>query len=134
MIVVDASAVTELLLQTERGAAVEERIYRKDDDLHAPHLLDVEILSALRRLVRDGEISAGRAGEALEDLSVLRIVRHAHAELLDRAWHLRKSLTAYDAMYVALAESLDAVLLTCDGPLAATPGHGVRIDLIRIEG
>ena len=74
MIVVDASAITELLLQTELGIRVERRIYRDDDDLHAPHLLDVEVLSALRRLVRGDEVLAERAEEAIEDLGLLRII------------------------------------------------------------
>lgn len=130
MIVVDASAITELLLQTELGACVERRIYRKDDDLHAPHLFDVEVLSALRRLVRAGEVIAERAEEAIEDLTLLRIIRHGHLDLAMRAWELRKNLTAYDAVYVALAESLDATVVTCDRSFSAAPGHSARIDVI----
>ena len=107
MIVVDASAITELLLQTELGRRVEQRIVTEYDDLHAPHLLDVEVLSALRRLVRLREISAERAEEAIDDLSLLRIVRHGHLDVVRRAWELRENMTAYDATYVALAESLD---------------------------
>ena len=130
MIVVDASAITELLLQTELGARVERRIRQDDDDLHAPHLLDVEVLSALRRLVRTGEVDADRAADAIEDLGLLRIIRHAHLDLATRAWELRENVTAYDAVYLALAESLDATVVTCDRPLSAASGHTARIEVI----
>jgi predicted nucleic acid-binding protein len=131
MIVVDASAITELLLQTELGTRVERRIYRDDDDLHAPHLLDVEVLSALRRLVRAGEVPVERAEEAIDDLGLLRIVRHGHLDLTTRAWELRQNYTAYDAVYLALAESLDATVVTCDRPLGATRRHSARTEVIR---
>jgi predicted nucleic acid-binding protein len=131
MIVVDASAISELLLQTELGIRVERRVYRDDDDLHAPHLLDVEVLSALRRLVHAGEVVAERAEEAIEDLALLRISRHGHLDLATRAWELRQNFTAYDAVYLALAESLDATVVTCDRPFAAAPGHSARIEVIR---
>jgi len=131
MIVVDASAITELLLQTELGIRVERRVYRDDDDLHAPHLLDVEVLSALRRLVHAGEVLAERAEEAIEDLALLRIARHGHLDLATRAWKLRQNFTAYDAVYLALAESLDATVVTCDGSFAAAPGRSARTDVIR---
>lgn len=131
MIIVDASALTELLLQTPLGSRVEARLFRGADDLHAPHLLDVEILQALRRLVRAGQLPADRAQEALDDLADFNIRRHAHTDFLGRAWELRDNLTAYDAIYVALAEALGARLVTCDVPLAAAPGHAVRIEVIR---
>lgn len=132
MIVVDASAITEFLLQTPLGTRVEHRLYRKDEDLHAPHLLDVEVLSALRRLVGSGDLLPGRAEEAIQDLGLLRIIRHSHLDFLTRAWELRQNFTAYDAMYLALAESLDATLITCDAPLGAAPGHSARIEVIRV--
>jgi predicted nucleic acid-binding protein len=131
MIVVDASAITELLLQTDLGIRVERRIYRDDDDdLHAPHLLDVEVLSALRRLVHTGEVLAERAEEAIEDLALLRIIRHGHLDFATRVWELRQNFTAYDAMYLALAESLDATVLTCDRPFGSVTGHSARIEVI----
>ena len=130
MIVVDASALLEFLLQTPLGARVEARLYRDQDEFHAPHLADVEVTQALRRLVRTGELSAVRASEAIEDLADLDLHRHAHLDLLGRAWRLRENLTAYDAMYVALAEALDAVLVTCDMPLAKAPGHRVAVEAI----
>lgn len=131
MIVVDASAITELLLQTSLGTRVEQRLYREDDDFHAPHLLDVEVLSALRRLVHSGEVLPERAEEAIQDLGLLRVMRHGHLDLATRAWQLRQNFTMYDAMYLALAESLDATVITCDGPFAAAPGHVARIEVIR---
>jgi predicted nucleic acid-binding protein len=130
MIVVDASAITELLLQTDLGIRVERRIYRDNDDLHAPHLLDVEVLSALRRLVRAGEVLAERAGEAIEDLALLRIVRHGHIDFATRVWELRQNFTAYDAVYLALAESLDATVVTCDRPFGTVAGRSARIEVI----
>lgn len=131
MIVVDASAITEFLLQTPLGLRVEARLFRDDDHLHAPHLLDVEVVQALRRVVGAGDVSPARADEALDDLAALAIRRHSHFDLLGRAWELRDNLTAYDAMYVALAEATAAVLVTCDGPLGATPGHTAQIDVVR---
>jgi len=131
VIVVDASAITELLLQTELGTRVERHLYRDDDDVHAPHLLDVEVLSALRRLVRAGEVAAERAQQAIEDLGLLRIIRHGHLDLATRAWELRQNFTSYDAVYLALAESLDATVVTCDRPFGAAPGHSARIEVIR---
>jgi predicted nucleic acid-binding protein len=128
--VVDASALLEFLLQTPLGARVEVRLFRDDDELHVPHLVDVEIVQALRRLVRTGEVSAGRAEEAIADLIDLDLHRHAHLDLLGRAWTLRDNISAYDAMYVTLAEAIDAPIVTCDGPLAEAPGHRVRIDVV----
>ena len=130
MIVVDASAVLELLLQTSLGARVEARLFRDDDELHTPHLVDVEIVQGLRRLVRTGEVSSNRADEAIADLTDLDIHRHAHVDLLGRAWKLRDNISAYDAMYVALAEAIEAPMVTCDGPLAKAPGHRARIEVI----
>jgi predicted nucleic acid-binding protein len=131
VIVVDASALLEFLLQTPIGVRVEDRLFRDEDELHAPHLVDVEVVQGLRRLVRTGEVSSGRADGAIADLTDFDLHRHPHVDLLDRAWKLRDNISAYDAVYVALAEALDAPLVTCDGPLAASPGHAVRIEAIR---
>jgi len=128
--VVDASALLELLLQTPRGARVESRLFGDGDELHAPHLVDVEVVQALRRLVRLREVSSGRADEAIADLGDLDLHRHAHVDLLDRAWKLRDNISAYDAMYVALAEAIGAPLVTCDGPLTGASGHRARIELV----
>jgi predicted nucleic acid-binding protein len=131
MIVVDASAVTEFLLQTELGSRVERRLYTNDEDLHAPHLIDVEVLSALRRLVHAGEVKADRAEEAIQDLQLLRIIRHGHLDLVPRIWELRQNFTSYDATYLALTESLDATLVTCDRPFASAAKRAARTELIR---
>jgi predicted nucleic acid-binding protein len=128
--VIDASALLEFLLQTPLGTQVEARLFRDGDELHSPHLIDVEVAQGLRRLVRAKEVSPDRAAEAIADLVDLDLHRHGHLDLLTRAWHLRANLTAYDAMYVALAEALDATLITCDSPLARTPGHNVTIEAI----
>ena len=131
MIVVDASALLEFLLQTPIGIRVEERLFRDDDELHAPQLMDVEVLQGLRRLVRTGEVSSSRADGAIADLIDLHLHRHSHVDLLARVWKLRDNVSAYDAAYIALAEALDAPLVTCDNPLAASPGHAARIEAIR---
>jgi predicted nucleic acid-binding protein len=104
VIVVDASAMLELLLQTETGVRVESRLFRDGDELHVPHLIDVEVAQGLRRLVRVGDVTPGRAAEALDDLAGLDLHRHPHVDLLGRAWALRNNITACDAMYVVLAE------------------------------
>jgi predicted nucleic acid-binding protein len=130
VIVVDASAMLEFLLQTTLGTRVEARLFRDREELHAPHLVDVEVLQALRRLVRMGEVSPSRADEVIADLGDLDLHRHAHLDLLARAWTLRDNVSAYDAVYVALAEAMEATIVTCDGPLAKAPGSRIRIDLI----
>jgi len=130
VIVVDASALLEFLLQTGLGGRVEARLFRDQDEFHSPHLADVEVIQGLRRLVRAGEVSADRAAEAIADLADLDLHRHPHLDLLTRAWRVRENVTAYDAMYVALAEALDAAIVTCDAPLATSPGHRARIELI----
>jgi predicted nucleic acid-binding protein len=131
VIVVDASALLEFLLQTPLGIRIEARLFRVHDELHSPHLADVEVTQGLRRLVRTGEVSPDRAAEAIADLADFDLHRHAHVDLLTRAWKLRENVTAYDAMYVALAEALDAPLVTCDTPLAKAPGHRAHIEVIQ---
>lgn len=129
MIVLDASATVEWLLQTPRGLRVARRIFT-GESLHTPHLLDVEIEKALRRYVATQALSVSRAEEALQDLTDLRIRRYPHTPFLRRIWALRNNLTSYDALYVALAEALDARLVTCDAKLGAAPGHRAQIEVI----
>ena len=130
MIVVDASALLEFLLQTRLGIRVEARLFRRREEFHSPHLVDVEVTQGLRRLVRTGEVSADRAVETIADLADLDLHRHPHLDLLTRVWKLRENITAYDATYVALAEALDAPIVTCDAPLGRAPGHRARIEVI----
>lgn len=128
MIVLDASATIDWLLQTTAGREIEHRIYGQPETLHAPHLLDLEVAQVLRRLVREGTISSTRADQAIDDLRDLRVARYPHVPFLDRIWQLRQNLSAYDAAYVALAEGLACPLVTRDARLAETSGHGVRIE------
>jgi predicted nucleic acid-binding protein len=130
VIVVDASALFEVLLQTSAAAAVEARLFEPGESLHAPHLLDVEIAQVVRRFAAAGEIDAERARAALEDLSDFHLHRYAHAVFLPRIWELRANLSAYDAAYVALAEALDAPLLTRDRRLARAANHHARVELV----
>jgi predicted nucleic acid-binding protein len=129
VIVLDASAAIDWLLQTSSGQRIERRIYSHNESLHAPHLLDLEVGQVLRRLVREGTVSAQRANQAIEDLIELRMARYPHFILLPRIWLLRHNLSAYDAAYVALAEKLGAPLLTRDGRLASASGHTASIEL-----
>lgn len=129
MIVVDASAILEVLLNTPAGARVSERIFVPGETLHAPHLLDLEVAQVLRRYARARELDSGRGLEALEDLADLPLTRYPHGLLLPRIWELRGNVTAYDAAYVALAEALAAPLVTRDAALASVRAHRARIEL-----
>jgi predicted nucleic acid-binding protein len=129
VIVLDASAAIDWLLQTAAGQRIEQRIYSHHESLHAPHLLDLEVGQVLRRLVREGAISAHRADQAIEDLLDLRITRYPHFVLLPRIWQLRHNFSAYDAAYVALAEELAARLVTRDGRLASASGHTAAVEV-----
>jgi predicted nucleic acid-binding protein len=129
VIVVDASVVVDLVLARLPGDVV-DRLLGEEESVHAPHLLDVEVAQVLRRYVRSGQIGEARGAEAITDLGDLRTERHPHDPFLSRIWELRHNLTAYDAVYVALAEALAAPLLTRDGRLANAPGHRAEIELI----
>jgi len=129
VIVLDASAAIDWLLQTPMGQQIEKRIYSRNESLHAPHLLDLEVAQVLRRLVREGIVSTHRAGQAIEDLLDLRITRYPPFLLLARIWQLRHNLSAYDAAYVSLAERLGAPLVTRDARLDSASGHAARVEL-----
>lgn len=129
MIVLDASAAIDWLLQTSAGQHIEKRIYSRSESLHAPHLLDLEVTQVLRRLAVKAVISAHRADEAVRDLLDLRITRYPHQVLLPRIWQLRHKFSAYDAAYIVLAEKLRAALVTRDGRLASAAGHAARVEL-----
>ena len=130
MIVIDASVVIEILLQTDDGIAIAGRLLESERTLHAPHLLDVEVAQVLRRYVARGELRAERARQALDVLAVFPVTRYSHEPLLERIWGLRENLTAYDAAYVALAEGLRAPLFTRDRHLATAPGVGGSVELV----
>jgi predicted nucleic acid-binding protein len=131
MIVMDASAAVELLLGTEKGARVFRRLHERGaEPLHCPHLFDLEVASALRSSVQRGDLSAGRAHEALMDLHDLAVTRYPHDVVLDRVWELRDAVTTYDGCYLALAEALEAPLLTCDKHLGKAHGHRARVEVI----
>ncbi len=130
MIVIDASAVLEVLLRTPAAQAVEGRLFDPQETLHAPHLLDVEVAQVIRRYAANGEIDGEQGGAALADLAVFPLHRYPHDVLLPRVWELRSNLTAYDAVYVALAEALEAPLLTRDRRLANAAGHRATIELV----
>jgi predicted nucleic acid-binding protein len=125
MIVVDASAMVEWLVGGSRGGAVERALMV--EDIHAPAHLDVEVAQVTRRLAIDAVITPARGRAMLELLSGAPIRRVPLAPLLPRIWVLRKSLTSYDAAYVALAEALPAPLLTFDQKIPAAPGHQARV-------
>jgi len=122
VIVADSSAIIEILLKTPAGSVVATHLLAHRSVLHIPHLADVEIANVLRRYVRTGELSAERAEMALEDYSLLPLVRHVHHSLLPRIWELRQNASAHDATYLALTEVLDATLITRDQKLASIPG------------
>lgn len=131
MIVLDASALLELLLNTAAAPRVAKRVFSPRESLHAPHLIDLEVAQVLRRWQRGGELSSARAGEALEDLADLPLARYPHQLLLQRIWELRANATAYDAAYLALAEALGATLVTMDSALASIPGNTAPVEIIR---
>jgi predicted nucleic acid-binding protein len=130
VIVVDASALIEVLLRTPAAGKVEQRLFAPGETLYAPHLIDVEVAQVLRRYAVAGMVGEVRCHEALQDLADVPLARYAHDILLERVWELRGNLTAYDAVYVALAEALDAPLLTRDRRIAAAPGHAARVELV----
>ena len=130
MIVVDASALLEVLLRTSAAEAVQARLFEPGETLHAPHLVDVEVAQVVRRYAAGGTIDHERGRAALTDLVDFPLRRYPHDFLLPLVWDLRSNFTAYDAVYVALAEALDATLLTRDRRLAAAAGKTARVELV----
>jgi predicted nucleic acid-binding protein len=130
--VLDASAVVEWLLGSERGDAVVTQLQDDPDGaFFAPDLLDVEVVQTFRRLALSGAVSDVRATGAVELLQALPVERRPTGILVPRIWMLRNNLSAYDAAYVALAEALDCPLLTCDARIAEAPGHGAKVRVLR---
>ena len=126
MIVADASAVLEVLLNTPSGLEIRHRL-AAEETIHVPHLLDLEVLQVLRRNARMSNIGGVRVEEALQDYTDMRLHRYSHTLLAARIWELRHNWTAYDAAYIALAETLDAPLITRDRALASSTGHRANV-------
>ena len=130
MIVLDASAAVDFLRRSgARAERVAERL-AAEFTLHVPALFDLEVLQALRGLEAGGRISPATLGPALVELADLRATRHSHEYLRSRIWALRHNLTAYDAAYIALAELLEAPLLTSDRAIFRSSGHSAQIELV----
>jgi len=130
LLVLDASAALAAFLGTGvNSTSIRVRIEAPGESLHAPHLLDVEMLHALRGLVLRGDVSRVRDEEVREDFASLRWSRYSHVPFLDRIWELKNNLTAYDAAYVALAETLGAPLVTTDARLAQAPGIRAEVEV-----
>ena len=130
MIVLDASAAVAVLLNLEPGASrIRERMAEEDDDLHVPHLFEVEVMNVLRRYALSRGLSESRSAELLEDLTTLRITRYPHTSLIERIWELQHNLTAYDATYIALGETLEAPLVTTDARLARASGIRAEVEI-----
>lgn len=128
MIVVDASVLVTALADDAADGRAARRRLTEAGDLHVPHVVDLEVVSALRDGVRRGVLIPQRADQARADLAALRVTRYPHTGLLDRIWELRENVTAYDAAYVALAEALSTTLVTADARLASAPGPRCRIE------
>jgi predicted nucleic acid-binding protein len=127
-VVIDSSAIVDVLIDAQPAELVAELA---NNDLAAPHHLDIEVFSVLRRLERCGEIGEKDAAEARRMFGSMNISRYAVDGIAERIWTLRHNLTCYDAAYVALAEVLDAPLLTCDAKMAGAPGHDAKITSFR---
>jgi predicted nucleic acid-binding protein len=130
MIVLDASAALELLLRAGDHPGLVNRVLESGETIAAPHILDLEVAQVLRRFLIAGELTAARAREAIEDHLALGIARYPHDGLLERIWQLRANCTAYDAAYIALAEAIDAAVITCDRRLSAVPGIRTTVEVI----
>jgi predicted nucleic acid-binding protein len=131
MKVLDASVLVEYLTAGEYAEASRRRIAASSGWLWAPYLVDAEVGHALRGVVRAGEISAKAARAALADLMEMRLQRVSHHFLAERAWELRDNVSFYDGLYIALAEQLEAPLLTLDARLAKAPGVRAEIELVQ---
>ena len=129
MLVVDASCLCEVLIGGPGAEAIRQRL-AADGDHAAPHIVDVEVFGVIRREHLRGRLDRTEAAQAVEDLQTWPGERFGHRLLLSRAWQLRDTVRGWDAMYVALAEALDAVLLTTDDRLAAASGPTCRIEAV----
>lgn len=129
MLIVDASALYEVIVGSPKAAVIRSRMLG-DGDLHAPHLIDAEVLSVIQRHHQRGLLDATAARQSVVDLALWPARRWDHRRLLERCWDLRANVRGYDALYVALAESLGGTLLTCDLRLARATGPTCPIDVV----
>ena len=127
MIVLDASAAVEFVLGSRKGRVVSKRIAPVGESVHAPHLIDLEVAQVLRRAAASGQASTDRLRSALEDFRAIPLERYPHDVFLPRIWQLRHNASAYDAVYLALSETLSAPLLTCDSALVEIPGCDAEV-------
>ena len=129
VLVVDASCLFEVLTGTTRAESIRHRLALNEDQA-APHVIDVEVFSVIRREHRLGRLDRTAADQAVAELETWPGERFGHRFLLARAWELRDSVRGWDAMYVALAEALDAVLLTTDARLRTARGPRCSIEVL----
>ncbi len=127
MIVLDASVVVELLTNGDLAESIRENLAERDESFLVPHLIDIEVISAIRRLAAGQRIDSHQSGKLLQELAALPAERYSHVPLLRRIWELRHNFTAYDAAYLALAEATGSSLYTCDEKLRS--GHHARVVL-----
>lgn len=128
-VVLDASVAAAALLEaTPQGERLRARLAASD--VHAPHLIDAEVGSVLRKRVAAGALPHAQGAAALRVLAALVDERYPHPPLAAAAWHLRHNLTYYDALYVALATRLGAPLLTADTRLTRAPGLPCTVELV----
>ena len=125
MIVLDASVVVELLTNGPLADSIRKELIARNEDFLVPHLIDVEVLSALRRLSAGPRIDSHQGRQLLAGLSALPAERCSHTPFIGRIWELRNNFTAYDAAYIALAEATDSTLYTCDEKLRR--GHRAQV-------
>lgn len=129
VIALDVSAAADVLLKFEpRASRIRERMRKSEGGIHVPHIFELEVLNTLRRHFLSGNLSEEREAEALEDLSDLKLTRYPHTPFVERIWELKENITAYDASYIALSETLDTPLVTTDGRLARSTGHRARVE------
>jgi predicted nucleic acid-binding protein len=130
VIVLDASAVVDLVVEPRAVTRAIRARLQADPDIHVPHLVDAEVTNALRRKLLSGQLDPLRARRAIRRLTTMHLVRWQQTQLLGRALALRDQLSAYDAIYVAMAEATGATLVTRDARLARSTGHRARVELV----
>jgi predicted nucleic acid-binding protein len=130
VIIMDASALIELLTRSDRGRRVEARALRPTESIHAPALIDVEVAQVLRRYAASDQVPEHWARAALDLVVAFPMTRYLHEPLMRRVWELKENATAYDAAYIALAEALRAPLVTCDAKLSRIPGSVAAVEVI----